>query len=81
MWFSQKDAQKLFGDYSPPAKRSLTINCLASQFTRMEKSNYSKEELKKDRAIFEEIKVRFNKWRSNMYLCAGLYILVFIIAQ
>jgi hypothetical protein len=47
----------------------------------MDKKDQSHEEIKKNRAIFEEIKNGFNKWRSNMYLCTILYIFIFIIAQ
>jgi hypothetical protein len=47
----------------------------------MDKKKQSHEEIEKNQTIFEEIRVRFNKWRFNMYLCAGLYVLVFIIAQ
>ncbi|KLL03828.1 MAG: hypothetical protein MRECE_8c042 [Mycoplasmataceae bacterium CE_OT135] len=30
---------------------------------------------------FEEIRRRFNKWRFNMYLCAVLYIIFFVVAR
>jgi len=47
----------------------------------MDKKSQSHEEAKKNQAVFEEIKNRFNKWRFNMYLCTILYIFIFIIAQ
>ena len=47
----------------------------------MDKKNQSHEEIKKNRAIFEEIKSVFNKWRFNMYLCTFLYVIIFITAQ
>ena len=40
-----------------------------------------KEELRKKKLAFEEIRDKFNKWRFNMYLCTGLYVLIFVIAQ
>ncbi|RHZ37549.1 hypothetical protein [endosymbiont GvMRE of Glomus versiforme] len=46
-----------------------------------EENQQIKEELRKKRNIFRDIKIKFNKWRFNMYLCAGLYILFFFIAN
>lgn len=40
----------------------------------------TKEKLRK-KAIFKDIKDKFNKWRFNMYLCTTLYIVIFIIAK
>ena len=40
-----------------------------------------KEELRKKKVAFEEIRNKFNSWRFNMYLCLIIYIIFFAVIQ